>query len=178
MNEISIRAETPSDYNAIRDLIVAVFHETYGSGQAEATLVEQLRAQADARPYVSLLALDNESVVGQVFFSGVTLTECPEIPACALGPVGLYAKWQRHGIGTRLIQEGLEQCKKHGYKAVFTTGSLQYYPRFGFVPISKTRLHTVFGSDHDMVLELEPGILDQVSGLVYYPKPWHVFIGE
>ena len=40
MNQISIRAETPSDHNAIRDLIVEVFHETYGSGEAEATLVE------------------------------------------------------------------------------------------------------------------------------------------
>jgi hypothetical protein len=27
-----------------------------------------------------------------------------------------------------------------------------------------------------MVLELQPGLLKLVSGLVDYPKPWHVFL--
>lgn len=175
---ISIRTETPSDHSAIRDLIVEVFHETYGTGEPEATLVEQLRNHADAEPHVSLVALDNETLIGQVFFSRVTLIDFPKISVCTLGPVGLYAKWQKQGIGTRLIQEGLTQCKLLGYKAAFTTGSLEYYPRFGFVPIGKTRLHTSFNSDHDMVLELKHGILDKVSGLVDYPKSWHAFIEE
>ena len=177
-NEISIRAERACDYSAIRDLIVEVFHETYGSGEAEAALVEQLREQVDVGPNVSLVALENEILIGQVFFSQVRLTDFEEIRVCTLGPVGLYAKWQRQGIGARLIQEGLSQCKQHGYKAVFATGSLEYYGRFGFVPISETHLHTIFKSDHDMVLELEDGILEDVSGLVDYPKPWHAFIEE
>ncbi len=177
-NEISIRAERPCDYSAVRDLIVEVFHETYGSGEAEAALVEQLRELSDVGPNVSLVALENQTVIGHVFFSRVRLADFGEISVCVLGPVGLYAKWQRQGIGTRLIQEGLSQCKQHGYKAVFATGSLEYYSRFGFVPISGTGLHTIFKSDHDMVLELEDGILGKVSGLVDSPKPWHVFIEE
>ncbi len=40
---------------------------------------------------------------------------------------------------------------------------------------SRTRLQTIFLSDYDMVLELEAGILDNVSGLVDYPAPWNVF---
>ena len=47
-SEISIQPERPGDYSAIRDLIVKVFHETYGSGEDEAALVEQLREQANA----------------------------------------------------------------------------------------------------------------------------------
>ena len=31
-NEILIRAERPCVYSAVRDLIVEVFHETYGTG--------------------------------------------------------------------------------------------------------------------------------------------------
>ena len=177
-NEISIRAERPCDYSAVCDLILEVFHETYGSGEAEAALVEQLREQVDVGLNVSLVALEQQNLIGQVFFSQVRLTDFEEVRVCALGPVGLYAKWQRQGVGTRLIQEGLSQCKQHGYKAVFATGSLEYYSRFGFVSISETHLHTIFKSDHDMVLELEDGILDKVSGLVDYPKPWHAFIEE
>lgn len=124
------------------------------------------------------MALEQQTLIGQVFLSQVRLTDFGESFVCALGPVGLYAKWQRQGIGTRLIQEGLSQCKQHGYKAVFATGSLEYYSRFGFVPISETGLHMIFKSDHDMVLGLEDGILGKVSGLVDYPKPWHKFIEE
>ncbi len=178
MNKVLIRPETPADHRAVYDLIVKVFHETYGTGQAEADVVKQLRELVDLGPIVSLVAMDNETLVGQIFISSVTITDFPDIPVCTLGPVGVYAKWQRQGIGSRLITEGLALCKERGYKAAFTAGSLEYYPRFGFVPIGETRCHTIFRTDHDMAMELEPGILEQVSGPVFYPEPWHVFIEE
>ena len=73
------------------------------------------------------------------------------------------------------MQSGLKECAEKGYRAVFVQGSLQYYPRFGFIPIGTSQLYTIFESDHDMVLALEDGILDKVSGLVDYPIAWNVF---
>ena len=178
MNAVSIRAETSSDHSAIRDLIVEVFHETYGSGEAEATLVEQLRQKPERGPIISLVAELSGVLVGHVFFSAVRLADHPDIPVCALAPLGVYRQHQRQGIGSQLARKGLKDCADQGYKAVFVQGSLQYYPRFGFIPIGGTRLHTIFNSDHDMVLELEHGILDKVSGLVHYPRPWYVFMKE
>jgi len=175
MSEVSIRAEMPSDYGAIRDLIVEVFHETFGSGEAEAMLVEQLREKPGLGPNLSFVAELNGAVIGHVFFSGVKLEDHPDIPVCALAPLGVYRPYQKQGIGSKLAQEGARECAKQGYKAIIVQGSLQYYPRFGFVPIDRTRLHTIFKSDHDMVLELERGILDRVAGLVDYPEPWQVF---
>lgn len=176
MDEISIRAETPSDYSAIRTLIAEVFHETYGSGEAEATLVERLRQRPEHGANISLVAELDGVLVGHVFFSAVRLEDHPDIPVCALAPLGVYRQYQKQGIGSQLVQRGVKECANQGYRAVFVSGSLQYYPRFGFVPIGGTHLHTIFKSDHDMVLGLEHGILDKVSGLVDYPEPWHVFI--
>ena len=176
MQEISLRAETPSDYGAIRDLIVEVFHQTFGSGEAEASLVEQLRQGPEYGPNISLVAELNGAVVGHVFFSGVRLAEHPDIPVCALAPLGVYRRHQGQGIGSQLARRGIEQCAHQGYKAVFVQGSLQYYPRFGFIPIGRTKLHTIFKSSHDMVLELEGGIADKVAGLVDYPQAWQTFI--
>ena len=175
-NNLSIQAETPADYHAIRELIVEVFHETYGSGEAEATLVDQLRQQPEQGPNISLVAELDGVLVGHVFFSAVRLEDHPDIPVCALAPLGVYRQYQRQGIGAQLVQQGVDECANRGYRAVFVQGSRQYYPRFGFIPIGDTRLYTIFKSDHDMVLEFEPGILDKVSGLVVYPKPWRVFI--
>jgi len=170
-----IRAEAPSDYDAIRRLIVVVFRETYGSGPAEAALVEQLRKGHEYGQNVSLVAELDGLIVGHVFFSGVRLTEHPDILVCALAPLGVSRQQQRQGVGSQLVRAGLADCLAKGYKVVFVQGSLEYYPRFGFVPIGNTRLRTVFNSDHDMVMELEQGALGKVAGLADYPKAWDVF---
>ncbi|NQU28694.1 MAG: N-acetyltransferase [Candidatus Marinimicrobia bacterium] len=171
MKEISIRAETVSDYTAIRNLIVKVFHETYGSGEPEATLVEQLRQLPQPNTTISLIAELDQALVGQIFFSALQLENHPDIPVCALAPLGVYRQYQQQGIGSQLVEKGLEECAKQGYKAVFVQGSLRYYPRFGFIPL-RADLYTIFKSDHDMVLELEKGIINKISGLVDYPEPW------
>ncbi|MHC4443496.1 MAG: GNAT family N-acetyltransferase [Planctomycetota bacterium] len=174
MIDVKIRPEAASDIAAIRDLTIDVFYEAYGTGQAEATLIEELCQQNES--YICLVAEYNNSVIGYIVFSSVKLVEFPDIPACVLGPLGVRRDCQKQGIGSRLIHQGLKECKQLGYQAVFTTGSLEYYPRFGFLPIAPTNLHTIFKSEHDMVLELQPGLLKLVSGLVDYPKPWHVFL--
>ena len=175
MNKVSIRPEVPSEYAAIRALVSEVFQQTYGSGDKEAELVELLRRGTAYGPTISLVADIGGVVVGHVVFSAVRLSDFPEIAVCALAPLGVYRQYQKQGIGSQLIRTGLLECANQGYKAIFVQGSLDYYPRFGFKPISGTRLQTVFKSDHDMVLELEAGLLGKVSGLVDYPTPWNVF---
>ncbi|MEO6874763.1 MAG: N-acetyltransferase [Opitutaceae bacterium] len=175
MTKTSIRPEMVSDYEAIHNLVSEVFRETYGSGEQEAELVKQIRQRPEYGPTISLVADIHDVVVGHVLFSAVRLSKRPEIAVCALAPLGVYRQYQKQGIGSKLVLRGLQECASRGYKAVFVQGSLKYYPRFGFKPIRSTRLQTIFNSDHDMVLELEAGVLDKVSGLVDYPMPWNVF---
>ncbi len=172
---ISIRPESSSDHSAIWSLIIEVFRQRFGSGEAEATLVDQLRQQQEFGSTLSLVAEKAGVIVGQVFFSAVRLDNHSEIPVCALAPLSVLGPFQKQGIGSQLVREGLKTCAERGYRAVFVQGSLQYYPRFGFVPIARTGLHTIFKSDHDMVLELESGVLEKAAGLVMYPKPWQLF---
>jgi putative acetyltransferase len=114
-------------------------------------------------------------VVGHIFFSTVQLEDHPGISVYALGPLCVYRQYQKQGIGSKLVEKGIKECVNQGYKIVIVQGSLQYYARFGFIPIDRTRLHTIFASRHDMVLELENSILSGVKGLIDYPKPWQVF---
>jgi putative acetyltransferase len=53
---------------------------------------------------------------------------------------------------------------------VVVLGHADYYPRFGFVPASGKGLRCKWpvGDEHFMVLELTPGALDGVGGLVEY----------
>ncbi len=172
MGEMTIRRETPNDFAAIRGLIVETFGAAYGTGDIEADLVERLRAQAGFGPNISLVALQNDLLVGHVFFSGVRLVDHPHMRACALAPLGVSPAFQRQGIGSMLVQQGLSACQHAGYRVAFVQGSLTYYAQFGFAPIGAFHLCTVFQSDHDLALALEDGALDQVRGQVDYPPPW------
>jgi putative acetyltransferase len=175
MSDITIRSETEADYPAVADLIVEVFRETFGTGDEEASIVEQMRVLA---PCISLVAVVDGELIGHLFISPVAFDDFPEVPVCTLGPVGVARSWQRQGVGTRLIQEGLAASRRAGYQVMTVTGDLNFYTRFGFVPIGETRLVTIFHTPHDMVLDLEPGTLARVSGLVDYPEPWHAFVED
>jgi len=175
MTDIIIRPEEPSDAQAIADLLITTFRESYGTGPQEAGIVEQMRALA---PCISLVAVNDGTLIGHIFISPVKLADFPDVPVCTLGPIAVAKAWQRQGVGARLMQEGLAASRQAGYRAVFLTGDSNYYARFGFISISETRLFTIFHTPHDMVLEMEPGTLAQVSDLVDYPQPWHAFVEE
>jgi putative acetyltransferase len=83
--------------------------------------------------------------------------------------------WQNKGVGTQLVNEGLQACKAAGHGAVVVLGHPDYYPRFGFVP------STGFGikSEYDvpvevfMVKELQPDALKGITGIVKYHQAFN-----
>jgi putative acetyltransferase len=174
-----IRPEKPEDFTKIRDLIVQVFRETYGSGPAEAKLVEDLRLMDSYKPDLSLVAVHEDKIVGHIMFSRVhIISNERKIEALALAPLGVYKQYQRQGIGANLVKEGLETGRNMGYGAVFVQGDPRYYRRFGFGPASSRGLITPFPKVPDpdnMVLELRDGSLSGISGDVEYPKAWDPF---
>jgi len=173
--EIAIRPEKPSEHAAIRDLIIEVFTEKFGSGEDEAALVEEIRKEKSFEPELSLVAAKGQELIGYVLFSPVVIESALAVRAAALAPLGVRPEFQRRGIGSELVKRGLEQCLRLGYKAVFVLGEAAYYRRFGFRPIGETGLKTPFDGPHDMVVELADGALDGVSGAVRYPELWSRF---
>lgn len=160
---IEIRAERPGDEAAIRH----VNEQAFGA-PAEARLVDQLRAAHKA--VVSLVAVHGDDVVGHILFSPVTIAEAqPSIRAVGLAPMAVLAEYQRQGVGSRLVREGLRACEAAGCGIVVVLGHVAFYPRFGFARASDVGLDNEYGAtDSFMVRELCPGALAQVRGLVAY----------
>jgi len=176
MSDLTIRAEVPDDYDAIRDLVRAAFTEVFGAGDDEVGLIDTLRGRPEHDPALALVAERGGAVVGHILFSPVWFVDEPSIRAAVLAPLAVRLDCQRQGIGTRLVEEGLAACRKRDIQAVVTQGSVDYYPRFGFEPLEGTRLHTIFRSSHDLVLALEPGVLEGVTGLIDFPDLWQAFV--
>ena len=158
---IEIRNERPEKSPAIQQVHTKAF-----GGSAEAKLVRLITERKKA--LISLVAVSDESVVGHILFSRVTIDNAPAaFNGVGLAPLAVLPKLQRRGIGSKLIREGLERCKQAGYDAVVVLGDPAYYSRFGFVRATDFGLQNEYGvHDEFMVLPLRRGALDGVSGMV------------
>lgn len=128
---LQIRTEDKDDYAAVFQLNVAAFENR----EYEARLVETIRKSGGFIPELSLVAQEDDLLVGHALFSKAELvdgTHSREV--IALAPIAVVPERQRQGIGGRLIREGLRRCADMGYELVFLIGYPTYYPRFGFEP--------------------------------------------
>src|SRR5205809_7811643 len=160
---IEIRSEEPGDSAAIQEVHTKAF-----GGPLEAKLVRLITERKKA--LIPLVAVNDARVVGHILFSRVTIANVPAaFDGVGLAPVAVLPKFQRQGIGSTTIREGLERCRQAGYKAVVVLGDPAFYSRFGFVRAADFRLQNEYGvHDEFMVLPLRRGALDGVSGMVKY----------
>ncbi len=160
-----IRQEDRADRAAVH----AVNRAAFGTS-AEADLVDLLRPKAGK--LVSLVAEVDDTVVGHVLFSPVSLSAHDNLNIMGLGPMAVAPDHQRKGIGSALVREGLEQCKQLGCQAVVVLGHAEYYPRFGFVPAARYAIRSEFDVPEDvfMIAELVAGALRGASGVVRYDE--------
>lgn len=128
-NYMIIRNETASDIVAITQVTVAAFMHLEISNQTEHYIIHALR-KAGALS-LSLVAEINGKVVGHVAFSPVTISDGTR-EWYGLGPVSVLPGYQKAGIGTLLINEGLSRLKQMVGKGCVLVGDPGYYRRFGF----------------------------------------------
>jgi putative acetyltransferase len=164
---IVVRTERTEDHKSVWRVNELAFGQ-----RNEADLVDALRT--NARPYISLVAVVDEQVVGHIFFSPVSVeSQNGVFTAMGLAPMAVVPKYQNQGIGSRLVREGLIECQRLGHGVVVVLGHANYYPRFGFTPASLKGLRSEYDVPDEvfMVLELVPGALEGRRGLVkYHPE--------
>ena len=169
MNTV-IREENDEDRVAIWDVNRSAFES-----EAEANLVDALRDGGYVE--VSLVAEIDGKIVGHILFSRVMIrTTVGEVEAVSLAPMAVLPNHQRQGIGSKLVQAGLEACREEGQKIVMVLGHPDFYSRFGFSADLAQPFENPFGSgDVWMARELLPGVLADVAGRVEYPPPFGDF---
>ena len=102
-------------------------------GSAEARLVDELRADGDLVPELTLVAEVEGAVVGHVAMSRATLDGRPG-EVVGLGPLGVLPDSQGRGVGSALMHATLRAADALGLRGVVLLGHATYYPRFGFEP--------------------------------------------
>ncbi len=171
-DDLFIRQETPFD----RGRIDAIHRKVFGR-EREAELIEALRRAGDYLPNLSLVAQVEDDLVGHVLFTPVRIT-APDgtLDALALAPLAVLPDYQRKGIGTRLVEEGLALGRKGRYALVLAIGIPEYFSTFGFERASSNGIRFSFDvpDAEAMVLPLSPGILEHAKGIAIYPDAFSV----
>ena len=167
---IVIRPETPEDIPTIYDVICLAFGQ-----DNEAKLVDKLRKATDFIRDISLVAVDDNKVIGHILFSPIRIEgHKGVVSALALAPMAVRPEYQRKGVGSQLVRFGLARTKTLGHRIVVVVGHADYYPRFGFIPARAVGIEAPFPVPDEafLILELIEGALNGVSGTVKYPSPF------
>ena len=131
--KIEIRAETDADRSAITEVTIAAFKTLERSHHTEQFIIEALRAAKALT--VSLVAEVDGRVIGHIAFSPVTISDGTQ-HWYGLGPVSVLPAYQRQGIGTALIREGLSRLREMNAQGCCLVGHPDYYRKFGFKNMS------------------------------------------
>ncbi len=125
---IVIRPESPDDLDAIRRVVAAAFES-----EAQAKLVDRIRASPEYVPEMALVAEVDGEIVGHVMVSyAVIRNDDGDRRISMLSPLAVLPEFQRAGIGSALVRASLAVAEAHGEPMVILEGSPAYYGRFGF----------------------------------------------
>ncbi|MDS0281839.1 GNAT family N-acetyltransferase [Haloarcula onubensis] len=158
------RPFTADDAEAVDEV-----HRRAFDGRTEESRIVQRVHDAD-EAVVSLVAVENDRVVGHVLFSPVSVrTHGEPVELVGLAPVGVLPEHQNEGVGSALVRRGLLACRESAVDAVVVLGDPAYYSRFGFEQASEYGLGNEYGADDGFRVKLlTDGALDDVDGTVSY----------
>lgn len=162
-----LRPELSNDFNDI-----TILHNKAFGQAAEGRLVEVLRRNPHFIKGLSLVAVLNGKLVGHILFFPILIKgEGKVFRSLALAPMSVLPEYQGKGIGSALVNLGIEEASADGFDSVIVLGHRDYYPRFGFIPASRFGITPPFEVPDDVffAMELYPGALQGVKGMVQYP---------
>ena len=111
-------------------------------------------------------------------FSIITLVrfDRPADKILSLAPMAVEPEAQNRGIGSAMVEAGLEKARELGHTFVIVVGHPGFYPRFGFKQARELGFD-VGMEVHDeafMVAVLQPDALHGLGGMVQFSPPFGI----
>ena len=176
--EIKIRKEEKEDFKKVFELIRLAFENEELSDHKEQFLVERLRNSDAFVPELSLIAEVDNQIAGYILLTKINIEDKDKntYTSLALAPVAVLPNYQGKGIGGKLIQAAHDIAKKMGFGSVMLLGHENYYPKFGYKLTKEFGIKLPFEvpEENCMAIELSQNALQNVSGVVRYPKEFEI----
>lgn len=112
----------------------------------------------------------NDVIIGHILFSYIDLVNDVTYKVLGLAPLAVRSQFQKQGIGSALVREGLTRANVMEESIVIVLGHPQFYNRFGFEPSICYGIEPPFPVSEDffMVKQLKH-YQPKYKGKVVYP---------
>lgn len=163
-----IREEEKEDYDTVYHVIKEAFATAEYTDGNEQDLVVNLRKSKSFIPKLSLVAIEDEKIVGHILFTKAFVNS---IEVLALAPLSVLPEYQNRGIGLSLIKEGHRIAQELGYRYSVVLGHSEYYPKVGYFPASQYGIKAPFEVDDKnfMAICFDEN-KDKLNGIIEYDR--------
>jgi predicted N-acetyltransferase YhbS len=164
-----VRAERVDDFPEIRGLVMKAFSSAAHAEGDEQDFIERLRGPDTYIPELALVIEREARLIGHIILIRASIsTKTARRPILLLACVAVVFEERNQGIGTMLIETGLQRARDLGHAAIVLVGDPAFYSRFGFEPSVRFGITNENGFEHEhvQVYELSPGALCDVSGTI------------
>ena len=127
---MNIRLTQETDLDSILKVIETGFSDE--ENKVIINLVQELHQETTSPSIKSLVAEVDNQVIGYVSFSPIFLKSDSSISGYILAPLAVSPEHQKQGVGSNLINAGIEMLTKDGIGVLIVYGDPAYYGRFGF----------------------------------------------
>lgn len=165
---LDIRQEQPTDYDAVYQVVKEAFVDAEHTDGDEQNLIVRLRKSKSFIPELSLVAVEDEKIVGHILFTRAAVNG---IAVLALAPLSVLPEYQNRGIGQSLIKQGHIIAQKMGYKYSVVLGHEKYYPKSGYVPASQYGIKAPFEVEDESFMAIcLNGTVGKLNGVMEYDE--------
>jgi predicted N-acetyltransferase YhbS len=165
--QFSISPETPEDSPEVE----ALLDQCFGVGRRTKTTYRLREGEQPVSTLCHVARSPCGRMVGANSFWDLRIGE-GGAPALLLGPLAVAPDLQNKGIGRALMHRGISEARDLGHRLIVLVGDEPYYGRVGFrqVPPGRLLLPGPVDPARLLYLELKPGALEAVQGLVLGPR--------
>jgi predicted N-acetyltransferase YhbS len=165
--DIKLRLEEEKDHAAVENLTREAFWNVYRPGCDEHLVLHNMRSADEFIGELDYVAICNDEIAGNiVYVKAKIIGAVKDCGVVTFGPVSVSPKYQKKGIGRKLIEHTIKKAREMNFKAVIIYGNPKYYEKFGFKNTKEYGITDMEGNYNDalMVLELFPGALENING--------------
>lgn len=155
--EIKIRNELEKDFRDVEELTREAFWNLYVPGCNEHYLVHKMRSHPDFIKELDYIAEYDKKIIGNIMYTKAWLLneKNQEIEIVSFGPISVLPKYQKNGIGSKLIEQTKKVAAKNGVKGIVILGDPHNYCKHGFKSAKDFNISDVNGEYPFAMLALE-----------------------
>jgi len=127
---MNIRFAQETDLESIQRAIETAFSDE--ENKVIMNLVAELSREIASPSIKTLIAEIDNQVIGYVSYSPIFLKSDSSISGYILAPLAVSPEHQKQGVGSNLINSGIDMLTREGVDVLLVYGDPEYYGRLGF----------------------------------------------